>query len=95
VVQLQRHPELAAQLGVDASTCAAACNSGRLLMADVIASRRESTCTGGSSAKPQGETRTKAASTTVNGTNVLDFVCFICLTWIRQLKGQTKSSAGY
>jgi hypothetical protein len=74
---------------VDASTCAAACSSGHLLMADVIASRRESTCTGGSSAKPQGETRTKAASTTINGTNVLDIVCFICLTWIRQLKGQT------
>src|SRR5580704_4135676 len=74
---------------VDASTCAAACSSGRLLMADVIASRRESTCAGGSSAKPRGETRTKAASTTVSGTNVLDIVCFICLTWIRQLKGQT------
>jgi hypothetical protein len=58
-------------------------------MADVIASRRESTCTGGSSAKPQGETKTKPVSTTVSGTNVLDIVRFICLTWIRQLKGQT------
>src|SRR5258708_1594285 len=74
---------------VDASTCAAACSSGRWLTADVIASRRESTCTGGSSAKLLGETRTKAASTTVSGTNVLDIVCFICLMWIRQMKGQT------
>ena len=31
----------------------------------------------------------KAASTTVSGTNVLDIVWFICLTWIKQLKGQT------
>jgi hypothetical protein len=58
-------------------------------MADLIASLRERACADGSFAKPQGEKRTKTAITTVRETSDLDIVCLICLTWIRQLKGQT------
>jgi hypothetical protein len=46
-------------------------------MADLIASLRERACADGSSAKPQGEKRTKTAITTVRETSDLDIVFLI------------------
>jgi hypothetical protein len=49
-------------------------------MADLIASLRERACGDGSSAKPQGEKRTKTAIITVRETSDPDIFCLISLT---------------
>jgi hypothetical protein len=68
-----------------------ACNSGRWLTVDVTASRRERSCHGESSAKPQGKKRNRTAIPKAGKkARELDMpVCLMYLLSIKQLNCQT------